>query len=39
MARLAYENFAFCDLTMRNFWTYFSLNVWVYDVGVVWPLA
>ena len=31
MACLAYENFAFCDLRMPNFWTYFSLNVWVYD--------
>ena len=25
MACLAYENFAFCDQKMPNFWTYFSL--------------
>ena len=24
---LPYENFAFCDLIMPNFWTYFGLNV------------
>ena len=38
MACFAYENFAFCDLKMPSFWTYFSLNVWVYDGGLYGPL-
>ena len=32
-ACLAYEKFAFCDLKMLNFWPYFSLNVFVYNLG------
>ena len=37
MACLANENFAFCDLKMPNFWTYFNLNVLVYDGGCTAP--
>ena len=38
MACLAYENFAFCDLKMPNFWTYLVLMFEYMIGGLYGPL-